>query len=324
MISQVDPIPTHSFPDNAENLEALDLSDKNIGGYSYTLDCSNDSYSSNVMSSSSDMSRYPSKDESPKYEGTTESDMNPIAYRWREDKISVNLDEMETPSVEFMNNVPASFNGMEEKPSPAENYGEKELNEMGEYVKKITESQFSSQDTTPRQSRNRRKSRKVPVKVKKNTSSILLAPKSANQKPMKNNHVELSEGKISANGLTKNIVEITDMKSAFLEMGNMAKCLICFKVLANKNNRTFHWRSHVGDKRYTCDICNKAFTHPSNMRSHRKIHTDEKPFPCELCDRRFRRRDYLLQHLERFHYNPKSTESLLTDERHPGGASTKS
>ena len=102
---------------------------------------------------------------------------------------------------------------------------------------------------------------------------------------------------------------LMDMKSAFEEIGNMAKCLICNKILANKNNRTFHWRSHVGDKRYTCDICNKAFTHPSNMRSHRKIHTDEKPFPCELCDRRFRRRDYLLQHLERFHYNPKSGSS---------------
>ena len=130
-----------------------------------------------------------------------------------------------------------------------------------------------------------------------------------------NNSVLKSEASANVRKTAKkpSITEITDMKSAFEEIGNMAKCLICNKILANKNNRTFHWRSHVGDKRYTCDICNKAFTHPSNMRSHRKIHTDEKPFPCDLCERRFRRRDYLLQHLERFHYNPKQPEKSLVE-----------
>ncbi|KAL4219495.1 hypothetical protein ACF0H5_022072 [Mactra antiquata] len=126
------------------------------------------------------------------------------------------------------------------------------------------------------------------------------------------NHTKV--GSVKKVAKKQNLSNITDMKSAFEEIGNMAKCLICNKILANKNNRTFHWRSHVGDKRYSCDICNKAFTHPSNMRSHRKIHTDEKPFPCDLCERRFRRRDYLLQHLERFHYNPKAqSDKTLND-----------
>ncbi|WAR31097.1 LOW QUALITY PROTEIN: IKZF-like protein [Mya arenaria] len=127
-------------------------------------------------------------------------------------------------------------------------------------------------------------------KDKKPGNSLISITNSRNQKGSKS-------GKLG--------LDLMDMKSAFEEIGNMAKCLICNKILANKNNRTFHWRSHVGDKRYTCDICNKAFTHPSNMRSHRKIHTDEKTVPMRVV-RPFRRRDYLLQHLERFHYNRKA------------------
>lgn len=198
--------------------------------------------------------------------------------------------------------------------------------------------------------RNRRKNRKAPVKMQRKDGEqkkvALLQPASSSFGVVnEENHVETFVNQISSLDVSKDnetvnsetvnnhfsaklgvssgvkkavkkhsMHNITDMKSAFEEIGNMAKCLICNKVLANKNNRTFHWRSHVGDKRYTCDICNKAFTHPSNMRSHRKIHTDEKPFPCDLCERRFRRRDYLLQHLERFHYNPKpSTEKSLID-----------
>jgi hypothetical protein len=188
--------------------------------------------------------------------------------------------------------------------------------------------------------RNRRKNRRAPVKIQKREVNVDLPLDTAGSSVVKmesesavegldnqilnalsvanmngpeivNNNLDLKSG-VSGNirkaAKKHSTSEITDMKSAFEEIGNMAKCLICNKILANKNNRTFHWRSHVGDKRYTCDICNKAFTHPSNMRSHRKIHTDEKPFPCDLCERRFRRRDYLLQHLERFHYNPKQSE----------------
>ena len=179
---------------------------------------------------------------------------------------------------------------------------------------------------------NRRKSRRAPVKVDKKSllstsfTSDAISPIaiSTNNNEVPNDVPDLinkgvvQTSKRPGNSLVhistsvrnqrgRKGLDISDMKSAFEEIGNMAKCLICNKILANKNNRTFHWRSHVGDKRYSCDICHKAFTHPSNMRSHRKIHTDEKPFPCDLCERRFRRRDYLLQHLERFHYNPKSS-----------------
>lgn len=178
---------------------------------------------------------------------------------------------------------------------------------------------------------NRRKSRRAPVKVEKksilSTSfadySCPIAMSINNNEVPNDVHESLTSchemtNKRSGNSLlsinspvrtqrSRKGLDFSDMKSAFEEIGNMAKCLICNKILANKNNRTFHWRSHVGDKRYSCDICQKAFTHPSNMRSHRKIHTDEKPFPCDQCDRRFRRRDYLLQHLQRFHHNPKST-----------------
>ncbi|KAH3796789.1 zinc finger protein with KRAB and SCAN domains 1-like [Dreissena polymorpha] len=180
-------------------------------------------------------------------------------------------------------------------------------------------------------STNRRKPRKAPIKISRifheapdsflgmteesiAESGLGLVPELINQgllttdKKPGNTLVSLTNGLNERGKSTR--PGLLDMKSAFEEIGNMAKCLICNKILANKNNRTFHWRSHVGDKRYTCDICNKAFTHPSNMRSHRKIHTDEKPFPCDLCDRRFRRRDYLVQHLERFHYNPKQELSM--------------
>ncbi|KAL3885352.1 hypothetical protein ACJMK2_025423 [Sinanodonta woodiana] len=100
-------------------------------------------------------------------------------------------------------------------------------------------------------------------------------------------------------------------ETAFVEIGHMAKCLICEKVLYNKNNRKFHWRSHVGDKRYKCDICGKAFTHPSNMRSHRRTHTGEKPFGCEFCEKRYGRRDHLASHKLKYHIEHANVE--LTD-----------
>ncbi|KAK3595408.1 hypothetical protein CHS0354_003397 [Potamilus streckersoni] len=97
-------------------------------------------------------------------------------------------------------------------------------------------------------------------------------------------------------------------ESAFVEIGHMAKCLICEKVLYNKNNRKFHWRSHVGDKRYKCDLCGKAFTHPSNMRSHRRTHTGEKPFGCEFCEKRYGRRDHLVAHKLKYHIEHANVE----------------
>ncbi|XP_045189682.2 zinc finger protein 761-like [Mercenaria mercenaria] len=316
---------------------ALDLSEKS-GGYSYTLESKDNvmKYNGNASQSTFPGFQYEELD------NNNESyNIKLPRFTWQDEKLKCVSEEVPESSVQ---SFPVKF----EKDLPDQNtnavldhmpfvdvkaYGELSIFERGRQ-------QLSLQ--------KRRKNRKAPAKTQKKDvnlesnldpasssvvkmenenavgfdnqmSSLLNVTKMSEEENPEtvNNHSDLKSGanvNIRKTSKKHSINDIADMKSAFEEIGNMAKCLICNKILANKNNRTFHWRSHVGDKRYTCDICNKAFTHPSNMRSHRKIHTDEKPFPCDLCERRFRRRDYLLQHLERFHYNPKqSAEKSLVE-----------
>lgn len=309
--------------------KALDLSEKS-GGYSYTLEqrpeCSN--YSNGLVGGT--MAGFVYEDAAIKADYEPEyPTVEPKAFKneWMEEKIDLSSNpivkselEEKKPKVEFATDdiaVPLSS----------------DISKQLAAVAGFSASSLGISKPSAWRSASRRKSRRAPVKVERKLSLSTLGlsanadstiAMNADDNTVPSDVPEFSSkvfvSKKPGNSLVNispNIkmqrgrkgIDISDMKSAFEEIGNMAKCLICNKILANKNNRTFHWRSHVGDKRYSCDICHKAFTHPSNMRSHRKIHTDEKPFPCDLCDRRFRRRDYLLQHLERFHYNPKSQQN---------------
>lgn len=315
--------------------EALDLSDRTGAGYSYTLDRDGGrGYSNGLVAGT--MPGFVFEEEAMKAEyGDSEyAAVEPKNFKneWMEEKIDLSTNPVVQNEIEQADvKVKTEFK-VDDSALPSIST----VDQLSDAVAAFTQQPFQIQKPAIQRSANRRKPRKAPIKVEKKSMLSPFPSPDANEQvavvvnnnTVPNNAPDLFDKSvlqtskkpgnslltISAGGKVQRgrRPDIGDMKSAFEEIGNMAKCLICNKILANKNNRTFHWRSHVGDKRYTCDICHKAFTHPSNMRSHRKIHTDEKPFPCDLCDRRFRRRDYLLQHLERFHYNPKTPG--LTDQ----------
>lgn len=303
---------------------ALDLSERPVG-YSYTLDNEGD------LTSYSNGSHGKFIYDESVIKNENGNKMMP-QFTWQNEQVSVNGNDSYMSGIK--EESPLNDSSMFDNKDPVATLEQLSYSGYG-----FNENEHKEKVQTA--GKNRRKSRKAPVKIEKRESSLDLKLSLTDESNASFPGAELANtpsvldtsvkqisvnddltsslnntksGGGRKNAKRQNITNITDMKSAFEEIGNMAKCLICNKILANKNNRTFHWRSHVGDKRYSCDICNKAFTHPSNMRSHRKIHTDEKPFPCDLCERRFRRRDYLLQHLERFHYNPKpQTEKTLND-----------
>ena len=103
---------------------------------------------------------------------------------------------------------------------------------------------------------------------------------------------------------------------------------ICNKAFAQKGNLMWHYRTHSGEKLYSCETfgqnfkqlshlkvhyrhhdgekpfvcinCNKFFTQASNLVEYSKIHHDHQQHNCEVCGKSFKRSQYLKVH-EFFH-----------------------
>lgn len=65
------------------------------------------------------------------------------------------------------------------------------------------------------------------------------------------------------------------------------ECHVCHKILCNKAVLRQHFRTHTGERPFSCDFCPMKFTTHYGLVVHRRLHTGEKPYVCEVCDRRF-------------------------------------
>lgn len=93
------------------------------------------------------------------------------------------------------------------------------------------------------------------------------------------------------------------------EEGNL-NCQLCHKGFRTKDEVLMHLKVHAGsrpvknpeEKKYRCESCDRRFFTRKDVRRHEVVHTGMRDFLCQFCPERFGRKDHLIRHIKKLHY----------------------
>lgn len=92
-------------------------------------------------------------------------------------------------------------------------------------------------------------------------------------------------------------------------------CQTCLKKFKTASAVTSHQAVHATVKAFKCDLCPYEGTTKPNLRIHQRTHSKEQPYVCQQCGKRFSTASNLLKHSRNIHQRLKTNKCPVCEKR---------